>query len=372
MTTKKPTLIEHFSTIQDPRLNRKQCHSLENIFFIALCAVICGCDSWVAVEKFGKMKQSWFEKYLHLEHGIPSHDTFGRVFSLICPEQFQACFSSWIQSIVKEVAGDVIAVDGKCLRRSYDKENNKAAIHMVSAWSSANQLVLGQVKVAEKSNEITALPMLLDALDIAGAVLTTDAMHTQTKSAQQIVAKGADYVMALKGNRSSLHEDVTVFFEQTPDAYPLDHHKTIDSEHGRIEEREVWVCNDVDWLLEEHDFPHLGSIIKVKSRRIEREDSSEDVRYFISSITDQSAEKLGSYVRAHWSVETSLHWCLDMAFDEDRCRIRVGHADENMAMLRHLSLNLLKQEKTAKVGIKIKRQMAGWDEQYLLKLLGLF
>ena len=368
---KKRTFIEHFSSINDPRLQRKQRHSLEAIFFIALCAVICGCDGWVAVEKFGNMKKTWFEKFLALEHGIPSHDTFGRVFSLIAPTEFQSCFSRWIQAIVEDVMGDVIAIDGKCLRGSYDNTKGKAAIHMVSAWSCANQLVLGQVKVDEKSNEITALPLLLEKLDMQGAIVTADAMHTQTKSAQAIVSKGADYVLALKGNRSRLHDDVTLFFEQTPKAYALTYDKTTEADHGRIEQREVWVCNDVAWL-EHHDFPHLSSIIKVKARRYKKGTWSEEERYYISSLSHDDAAHYGQAIRQHWGVETQLHYCLDVIFDEDRCRIRKGHADENMATLRHLALNLLKAEKTAKVGLKIKRQMAGWDEQYLLKILDQF
>lgn len=369
---KKPTLIEHFKEIEDPRIMRKKQHHLDDIFFITLCAVICGCDGWVAIEKFATMKRSWFEQYLALENGIPSHDTFGRVFSLIDPKQFQSCFSDWIKSVVQHVTGDVIAIDGKCLRGSYDKQDNKAAIHMVSAWSSANELVIGQVKVDDKSNEITALPRLLEYLDITGAIITADALHTQKNTADLIVKKGADYVLALKGNQSTLHDDVTLFFEETPSAYlnALSHHLTVDAGHGRVEEREIWVCNQIDWLNSRHEFPHLSSIIKVKSRRFVNGETSEEDRYFISSIDGNDASLIGHYIRSHWGVENNLHWSIDMAFDEDRCRIRKGHADENMAMFRHISLNLLREEKTAKVGIKIKRQMAGWDMDYLLKVLG--
>jgi len=374
MTKKKPTLIEHFKDIADPRLKRKQLHKLDDIFFITLCAVICGCDGWVAIEKFAQIKKNWFEQYLLLEHGIPSHDTFGRVFSLIDPEQFQVCFSKWIKEIVKSVTGDVIAVDGKCLRRSHDKSSNKSAIYMVSAWSHDNQLTLGQVKVDEKSNEITALPALLENLDITGSIITTDALNTQKKSATVIVKKGGDYLSALKGNQSTLHDDVRLFFEKTPKSYinTLNTHKTIDSGHGRIEEREVTSCNQIDWLLKEHSYPHLSSIISVKSRRFHAKKWSEETRYFISSVKHNDAEKFAHYVRAHWGVENNLHWTLDMAFDEDHCRIRQGHADQNMAILRHISLNLLKSETAHKVGIKIKRQMAGWDSDYLLKILQIF
>lgn len=371
-TEAKPTFMEHFKNIEDPRITRHKLYSLDDMFFITLCAVICGCDSWVAISQFAKMKQSWFEQYLELENGVPSHDTFGRVFSLIDPQQFQDCFASWIKTVVRHVVGDIIAIDGKCLRGSYDKGDNKAAIHMVSAWSTANQLVIGQVKVDEKSNEITALPVLLERLDIAGAIITADALHTQTKSAELIVSKGADYVLALKGNQSTLHDDVTLFFEQTPKSLEstLHYHKSVDAGHGRVEEREFWVSNQIEWLKNQHDFPHLSSIVKVKSKRFNKEETSEETRYYISSINSNEAEQFGEAIRAHWGVENGLHWTLDMAFDEDRCRIRKGHADENMSMFRHLALDLLKAEKTAKVGIKIKRQMAGWDNDYLLKILG--
>lgn len=374
MTKQKPPLIEHFKDITDPRLQRKQLHKLDDIFFITLCAVISGCDSWVAIEKFAKMKQTWFKQYLSLEHGIPSHDTLGRVFSLIEPASFQRCFSNWIKAIVKEVTGDVIAIDGKCLRRSHDKSSNKSVIYMVSAWSHDNQLTLGQVKVDDKSNEITALPALLENMDIKGGIVTTDALNTQRTSAQLIVEKGGDYVSALKGNQSTLHDDVKLFFEHPPEdrIKGLNTHKMTDADHGRIEEREVTSCNDIDWLIKRHSYPHLASIVRVKSRRFVANSWSEETRYFISSIKHNDAEKYAHYVRAHWGIENSLHWTLDMAFDEDSCRIRTGHADQNMAILRHISLNLLKAETEQKVGIKIKRQMAGWDSDYLLKVLQLF
>jgi len=374
MTKHKLTLIEHFKDIEDPRLQRKQLHKLDDIFFITLCAVICGCDGWVAIEKFANIKRSWFEQYLSLENGIPSHDTLGRIFSLIDPKQFQTCFSSWIKEIVKNVTGDVIAIDGKCLRRSHDKSSNKSAIYMVSAWSHDNQLALGQVKVDEKSNEITALPSLLENLDITGSIITTDALNTQKKSAELIVSKGADYLTALKGNQSTLHDDVILFFENTPKSYEntLNTYKSIDSGHGRIEERTVTSCNRIDWLTEHNTHPHLASIISVNSRRFLANEWSEETRYFISSVKHNDAEKFAHYVRAHWGVENNLHWRLDMAFDEDHCRIRQGYADQNMAILRHISLNLLTSDKDNKVGIKIKRQMAGWDNDYLLKLLQIF
>ncbi|MFT6919441.1 MAG: putative transposase YbfD/YdcC [Cognaticolwellia sp.] len=292
MTKQKPTLIEHFKDITDPHL---QLHKLDDIFFITLCSVICGCDSWVAIEKFANMKRNWFEQYLSLEYGIPSHDTFGRVFSLIDPEQFQVFLSNWIKAIVKK------AIDGKCLRRLPDKSSNKSAIYRVSAWSHDNQLTLGQVKVNEKSNEITALPALLEKLDITGAVITTDALNTQKNSARIIVEKGGDYLSTLKGNQSTLHDDVTLFFENTPKSYieRLASHKTVEKDHGRIEEREVTSCNDIDWLTKEHEHPYLAGIISVKSRRFHNNEWSQETRYFISSVKHNDAEKFAHYVRAH-------------------------------------------------------------------------
>lgn len=369
---KKPTFIEHFKEINDPRTRHTK-YELEDIFFMALCALICGCDSWVAVEKFCQLKRPWFEDYLELDNGIPSHDTFGRVFSLIEPTQFQKCFSRWIQAVVEHVIGDVVAIDGKCLRGSHEKGDGKAAIHMVSAWSSSNQLVLGQVKVDEKSNEITALPTLLKNLDISGATVTADAIHTQRKTAELIVGKGANYLLALKGNRSTLHDEVALFFEQTPKAFQksLRYHEALDAGHGRIERREICATDQIDWLKTNHDFPHLASIVKVTSTRIDVTGESKEHRYYISSHAHKDAERFGHFIRAHWGIENCLHWSLDMAFDEDSCRVRAGHADQNLATLRHLAINLLKSETSAKVGVKIKRQMAGWDPNYLLKVLQL-
>jgi predicted transposase YbfD/YdcC len=275
---------------------------------------------------------------------------------------------------VNNVTCDVIAIDGKCLRRSHDKSSDKSAIYMVSAWSHDNQLTLGQVKVNEKSNEITALAILLENLDSTGAIITTYALNTQKNSARIIVEKGGDYLSALKKTQSTLHDDVTLFFENTPKSYieRLASHKTIEKSHGRIKEREVTSCNSIDCITKEHEHPYLASIVVLKSRSFHHNEWSQETRYFITSVKHNDAEKFARYVRAHWGVENNLHWTLDMAFDDDSCRIRKGFADQNMAILRHISLNLLKSETEHKVGIKIKRQMAGWDNDYLLKVLQIF
>lgn len=367
----KPTasILHHFSTINDPRVNRQKKHQLQDIFFITLCAVICGADNWVAVEEFGKAKEAWFTEQLDLENGIPSHDTFGDVFAAIDTEQFSESFSKWVADLANLTDGEVIAIDGKCLRRSLDKASNKAAIYMVSAWAQQNSLVLGQVKVDEKSNEITAIPKLLSRLDIAGAVVTIDAMGCQRKIAKQIVLQGGDYVLSLKGNQGLLHEDVATYF--TSSLSPAAAVVTYDGGHGRVETRAVRVTEDIAWLKENHAWSGLRSIVAVTATRESESKVTEETRYFVSSLTADNPEKLEHAVRAHWAIENNLHWVLDIAFDEDSNRTRKGHSAANLAVIRHIALNLIKQEKTSKVGVKTKRLKAGWDNDYLLRVIGI-
>ncbi len=362
------SIIHHFSTIEDPRVNRRKRHQLSDIFFITLCATICGADNWVAIERFGKAKRAWFTEQLDLEHGIPSHDTFGDVFAAIDTEQFSECFSNWISDLATVVEEDIIALDGKCLRRSIDKASNKAAIYMVSAWSRQNSLVLGQVKVDDKSNEITAIPKLLSRLDIAGAVITIDAMGCQKKIAEQIVRQEGDYVLSLKGNHGLLHEDVATYF--TSSLSPEVAVQTVDGGHGRIETRSVRVTDEIEWLKREHSWEGLKSIVAVTAKRELGKKTTEETRYFISSLSASNPEKLEYAVRAHWAIENNLHWVLDLAFDEDSNRTRIGYSAANLAVIRHIALNLIKSEKTAKVGVKTRRLMAGWDNDYLLKIIG--
>jgi len=365
----RASIIHHFSSLKDPRRERHKKHLLSDIFFITLCATICGADNWVAIERFGKAKEQWFTEQLNLEHGIPSHDTLGDVFAVIDTEQFSECFSNWVADLSNLVEEDIIALDGKCLRRSIDKASNKAAIYMVSAWSQQNSLVLGQVKVDDKSNEITAIPKLLARLDIAGAVITIDAMGCQKKIAEQIIEKKGDYVLSLKGNHGLLHEDVTTYFGSplAPEAAL----QTVDGGHGRIETRTLRVCGEIDWLEEEHSWSGLKSILAVTAKREMGEKITEETRYFISSLSADNPDKLERAVRAHWSIENNLHWVLDVAFDEDSNRTRKGYSAANLAVTRHIALNLIKAEKTAKVGVKTKRLMAGWDNNYLLKIIDL-
>lgn len=363
------SIIEHFSSIPDPRIDRRKLHKLQDIFFITLCAVICGADDWVSIEQFGEAKEAWLTEVLKLENGIPSHDTFGNVFAAINTEQFSECFSRWAADIAELGEGEIIAIDGKCLRGSLDKASGKAAIHMVSAWATQNQLVLGQQKVDDKSNEITAIPKLLMQLNIAGAVVTMDAMGCQTKVAEQIVHQGADYLLSLKGNQGNLHQDVKLFFE-SEHTRPAVGHESYDGGHGRIETRTVRASAEIDWLKERH--PHwvdLKSIVAVTARREARDKITDETRYFISSMDACDPKRLGQIVRAHWGIENNLHWVLDYAFDEDAQRARVGHSAANMTVIRHIAINLVKSEKTVKVGVKNKRLKAGWDEDYLLKIV---
>jgi len=364
-----PSIIHHFSSIKDPRVDRQKKHRLQDIFFISLCAMICGADNWVAIEEFGLSKEAWFTDLLGLENGIPSHDTFGEVYAAIDTDHFSLCFSRWVADLATLTEGEVIAIDGKCLRRSLDKASKKAAIYMVSAWAQQNNLVLGQVKVDDKSNEITAIPKLLARLDIAGAVVTIDAMGCQKKIAEQIKRQEGDYVLSLKGNQGNLHDDVKTFFTSSlsPDVASVSY----DGGHGRIETRSLRVTADIAWLQERHDWKGLQSIIAVTAKRELDNKVTEETRYFISSLDANDPKRLERVVRAHWAIENSLHWVLDVAFDEDSNRTRKGHSDANLSVIRHIALNLIKTEKTSKVGVKIKRLKAGWDNDYLLRVIGI-
>lgn len=369
------TLAVQFCGLDDPRVVGRSGHKLIDILVIGICTVICGGDDYPSMEEFGKSKEGWFRTLLELPNGIPSHDTFWRVFSALDPEQFQHCFLSWMNAVSSMSGGEIIALDGKQLRRSHDKEDGKAAIHMVSAWATTNRLVLGQVKVDEKSNEITAIPELLRRLDINGCLITVDAMGCQVDIAELVIEQGGDYLFALKGNQSNLHEDVVLLFDDLEEsdytAYTYSHDKTVDKDHGRIEVRQCWTISDpqlIDCLRGADRFCNLQTVARVRSERYVNDDHSVEDRFFIGSATTRASEALRA-TRTHWQVENSLHWVLDIAFREDECRIRKGNGAQNFAILRHIALNALKQETTAKVGIKNRRLKAGWDEAYLLKVL---
>mgnify|MGYP001244587376 CR=1 FL=1 len=373
------SIAKHFANLEDPRMDRTKRHSLLDILVIAICAVICGADNWEEVQLFGEAKENWFKSFLELPNGIPSHDTFWRVFARLDPQQFQESFVSWIRSVADVTQGQVIAIDGKTLRRSQDRALGRGAIDMVSAWAAENQLVLGQVKVDDKSNEITAIPELLRVLEVSGCIITIDALGCQKEIAAAIVDQEADYVLALKENHGRLYEDLVKLFEdlQASDfqAYPYSQAQTVSKSHGRLETRTCWVIAEQPILMHLRDapeWPGLQAVVKVHTRRQVGEEVSEKDRYFIASLAAPAAKMLG-VVRSHWSIENELHWVLDIAFREDESRIRKDHGPQNFAVLRHIALNLVKQEKTQKASIKGKRLKAGWDEDYLLKILsGLF
>lgn len=378
------SIAEHFGSLEDPRSPINRRHNLIDIIVIAICAVICGADDWPAVEEFAKAKQGWLESILELPNGIPSHDTFWRVFRLLDAEAFADCFSTWMGAVCQITNGEVVAIDGKQLRRSHDKTMGKGAIYMVSAWACLNKVVLGQWKVDEKSNEITAIPELLRLLDIHGALVTIDAMGAQTEIAQLIVDHEADYLLSLKGNQGNLHEDVAFLFDDLAEsnftAFEHTYAKTTDKGHGRIETREAWIISDPDiikHLRNAEKWPELTTIMMVQARRTlvcgeTKKRDKLDKRFYISSRHDDARTLLDAS-RTHWHVENKLHWSLDIAFREDESRLRKGNSAQNFAALRHIALNLLKRESSLKVGIKTKRLRAGWDSTYLLKVLsGLF
>lgn len=369
------SLTEQFSELEDPRSDHGKLHLLLDIVVIAICAVVCGADTWVEVELFGQSKEKWLRTFLRLPNGIPSHDTFSRVFRLLDPEQFQQSFCSWVEAVHTVTEGQVVAVDGKTLRRSHDHLLGKGAIQMVGAWATANRLVLGQVKVAEGSNEITAIPELLQLLAIDGCIVTVDALGCQETVAQTILEQGADYMLALKGNQGQLYATVQDLFEYAEQTefhrVAHDSHRTVNKGHGRIEIRQCWTIAEPDFLeyvREFADWPRLDTLVKVHAERRQNEKVTHKTRYFITSLGSNAQQALHT-VREHWGIENRVHWVLDVVFREDDSRVRRGNGAQNLAILRRIALNMLKQEKTTKVGVKAKRLKAALDEEYLLKVL---
>jgi predicted transposase YbfD/YdcC len=364
------TITKHFRKLEDPRVDRTKLHLLMDIVTIAICAVICDADGWVEVESYGLSKHAWLTTFLALPNGIPSHDTFGRVFARIDPTQFQHCFIRWMHEIYRFTNGEVVPIDGKTLRHSFDSEIGQSPIHIVSAWASANRLVLGQLKVADKSNEITAIPELLQVLDIAGCIVTIDAMGCQKSIARQIIEQHGDYVLALKANQETLYDDVRALLDQliaTSDR-ALDYYETSEANHGRIERRRYWTTSQLDSIRTRASWHNLQTIGMVEAERSMNGETTTERRYYILSLAN-NAKTFGYAVRSHWGIENAVHWVLDIAFREDECRIRMDHGPENFAVLRHIALNLLRQEATFKGSIKSKRHKAGWNDAYLAKVL---
>jgi len=363
--------IDHFSDVTEPRRG-EPVYPLQNILFIAVCAVICGADDFVAIAKFGRTRKDWLAKHLDLSAGIPSHDRFNAILALIRPEEFEKCLLNWITSLQDISDGQIVAIDGKTLRRSYDKASAKSAIHMVSAWATANHISLGQVVVDAKSNEITAIPKLLELIEISGALVTIDAMGCQTEIATKIVDANADYCLAVKGNQPTLHDGLVAFFddhlEDDFERYPVRRFETKEDQHGREDLRSYLVCRVPDDLPDADRWKNLKAIGIAINNTLRDGKMTIAIRYYILSRY-VSSRRFAEAVRGHWGVENNLHWQLDVTFHEDQSRVRKGHGNTNFSSLRRTALSLLKKESAAKVGIKNKRLLAGWDETYLEKVL---
>ena len=364
-------LRNHFASLTDPR-RRKVVYPLINIVTIAICAVICGADDFVAIARFGRMKRKWLSQFLDLSSGIPSHDRFNAVLAAIKPAEFERCLLGWITALHEITAGQVVAVDGKTLRGSFDAASGKSAIHMVSAWATANQISLGQVAVDEKSNEITAIPKLLRMLELSDALVTIDAIGCQTEIAQTILDGGADYVLVVKKNQPTLYKGISWFFltqrEQEFRGVRVSRHETYDEAHGREETRSYYVCSVPRDLPDRKRWPGLAAIGWTINDTLRDGKRCYEMRYYILS-RKLSAKAFAAATRSHWSIENGLHWQLDVTFGEDRSRLRRGHVDANFSILRRTALSMLKNNKTLKVGVKNKRLAAGWDDDYLQQVL---
>lgn len=369
-----PSLWDYFAEVPDPRRSQGRRHKLIDILAISLCAVLCGADDFVEIEEFGETREAWLRQFLELPHGIPSHDTFGRVFAALDPQAFGRCFMAWVREVADLSEGAIVAIDGKAVRRSYDAASDGPAIKLVSAWARENRLTLGQVKVAAGSNEITAVPELLRSLAVAGCVVTADALNCQKEIAAEVRRQGADYVLALKGNHGGLHERVEQFLasvrEGRTHGFTVSEHRSVEKEHGRIEERHFWQVEAPDDLTASGEWVDLQTVGLCEAVRELEGAVSLNRRYYLSSLPVE-AERFAEAVRGHWAVENSCHWVLDVVFREDDSRVRVAHAAENFALLRRLVNNLLQHERSVKRGVKAKRLKAALDENYLLKVLRL-
>ena len=360
-----------FDALHDPRQQAKVLYPLPEILLLCLCAVLSGCDNWVEVALYGQHKLAFLRRFLPFKHGVPSHDQLGNVFARLDAQQFQSCFIAWVERFTAAVRG-VVAVDGKTMRRSYDRAAEQGPIHMISAWSSQQRLVLGQCKVADKSNEITAIPQLLQLLELHGAVVTIDAMGCQRAIAEQIITQKADHVFGLKGNQKTLHDDVALLFDERQDGFEqieVTVHESCEKGHGRLEKRRVVATADLEELQKDHQWPGMRSAVKIERRRelLAAGKVEEETCYCISSLPGD-AKQIGDAVRSHWDVENGLHWVLDMVFRDDECRTRTGHAPANFATIKHMASNLLRRGK-GRHSMRSSRHIAGWNEDFLYALL---
>ena len=365
-------LLQAFATLPDPRASRNQIYPLIDIVAVAIIGILCSANDWISVVKWANAYVAWFQSVGLCFNGVPSHDTIGRFFRLVDPKAFENCFTQWMQTIAEQVQG-VIAIDGKTICNSGDSFTGTKPTHIVTAFAAENDIILGQLRTAEKSNEITAIPELLNTLALKGCIVTTDAMGCQTAIAAKIRERKGDYVLGLKGNQGVLHAETVNFFEQVIDAGAEEagcsYAKTIEKGHGRIEEREIWVTSDLGWLDGIEAWAGLRSLICVRSTRREKGKTTVEKRYYISSLLT-AAERIGQIIRSHWAIEVKLHWHLDVTFNEDKSKIRAGHGAENFSLLKRCVLNLVKADTTEKASVRIKRMMAGWDPVYRLRLLG--
>ena len=365
-------LLRAFSTLPDPRKSRNQIYPLIDIVAVAIIGILCSANDWVSLVKWANAYVTWFQSVGLCFHGVPSHDTVGRFFRLVDPKAFESCFAQWMQSVTEKIQG-VVAIDGKTICNSEDAFTGSKAAHIVTAFAAENDIILGQLKTEEKSNEITAIPKLLDTLALKGCIVTIDAMGCQTAIAEKIIERKGDYVLGLKGNQGTLHSEAVNFFNQAmtlkPEESGCSYAKTIEKGHGRIEEREVWAISEIDWLESAKIWSGLKTLICVRSTRHYKGKSSTEERYYISSLLS-SAERMGQIIRSHWGIEVKLHWHLDVNFNEDKSKIRAGNGAENFSLLKRCVLNLIKADKTEKASVSLKRRMAGWDPAYRLKLLG--
>jgi predicted transposase YbfD/YdcC len=362
--------LEYFADLPDPRQLIKVIYPLDEVLLLSLLAVLAGAEAFTDIARFGEKKLDLLRRFRPFLHGTPTHDRLGEIFAALDAEQFQRCFVAWVAALTG-VSAEVIAIDGKTSRRSYQKKGAREPIHIVSAFAARQRLVLGQVKVAEKSNEIVAIPKLLDMLVIEGAIVTIDPIGCQREIAQKIIDKKADYVLALKGNQGTLRQDVELFAnEQKANDFKdttVSRHETVDADHGRIETRRTTVIHDVDWLQERHRWPGLKAVVMVESERETSSRTETETRYYITSLTDP-AEKLAAVIRQHWAIENSLHWVMDMVFRDDECRISTGHAPANFTTVKHVAHNLMRRA-PAKDSMRLKRKVAAWDDDFLVSLI---